>query len=244
MRNAIASITVFLMIVLSLCACARENVGSTWQEQYDLGMRYLSDGNYEEAIIAFTAAIKIDSKRPEAYSGLANTYIAMGDYDKAAGVWENIPTETDGVDTTSFSIWQRKSENILAALESGESGIWIMNCAFNKETFSSGKETELVVTVFYNAVADAEYRINLMKESDKSWESTGESLILNQGVGVCRLMGSATLPPDGEYFKLIAMLTQTEPIDSDSIYLMSDGSIDDGYNAYGCLLYTSPSPRD
>lgn len=89
------------------------------------------------------------------------------------------------------------------------------------------------MTVFYNAVADAEYRINLMKESDKSWESTGESLILNQGVGVCRLMGSATLPPDGEYFKLIAMLTQTEPIDSDSIYLMSDGSIDDGYNAYG-----------
>lgn len=227
------SLLLTLVLLLTLCGCGQKGSAPSWQEQYDLGVRYLSDGNYEEAIIAFTAAIEIDSKRPEAYSGLANTYIAMGDYDKAAGVWENIPTETDGVDTTSFSIWQRKSENILAALESGESGIWIMNCAFNKETFSSGKETELVVTVFYNAVADAEYRINLMKESDKSWESTGESLILNQGVGVCRLMGSATLPPDGEYFKLIAMLTQTEPIDSDSIYLMSDGSIDDGYNAYG-----------
>lgn len=30
----------------------------TWQEQYDLGLRYLSEGNYEEAIIAFTAAIE------------------------------------------------------------------------------------------------------------------------------------------------------------------------------------------
>ena len=180
------SLLLTLVLLLTLCGCGQKGSAPSWQEQYDLGVRYLSDGNYEEAIIAFTAAIEIDSKRPEAYSGLANTYIAMGDYDKAAGVWENIPTETDGVDTTSFSIWQRKSENILAALESGESGIWIMNCAFNKETFSSGKETELVVTVFYNAVADAEYRINLMKESDKSWESTGESLILNQGVGVCR----------------------------------------------------------
>ena len=89
MRNAIASITVFLMIVLSLCACARENVGSTWQEQYDLGVRYLSDGNYEEAIIAFTAAIKIDSKRPEAYLGLADAYTGAGDLDAARKALED-----------------------------------------------------------------------------------------------------------------------------------------------------------
>lgn len=131
----IVSSFIAVVFALILTSCGQQR--TTWEEQYDLGVRYLSEGNYEEAILAFTAAIEIDSKRPEAYSGLANTYIAMGDYDKAAGVWENIPTETDGVDTTSFSIWQRKSENILAALESGESGIWIMNCAFNKETFTS-----------------------------------------------------------------------------------------------------------
>ena len=88
MRNAIASITVFLMIVLSLCACARENVGSTWQEQYDLGMRYLSDGNYEEAIIAFTAAIKIDSKRPEAFLGRGDAYEELGDLERAAADYQ------------------------------------------------------------------------------------------------------------------------------------------------------------
>lgn len=67
------------MSVLSLCACARENVGSTWQEQYDLGVRYLSEGNYEEAIIAFTAAIEIDPKRAE-------TYIAMDNFDEALAI--------------------------------------------------------------------------------------------------------------------------------------------------------------
>ena len=32
-------------------------------DQYDLGMRYLSESNYEEAILAFTAAIKIDPNK-------------------------------------------------------------------------------------------------------------------------------------------------------------------------------------
>ena len=49
-----------------LNACG-QNSEDKWQEQYDLGVRYLSEGNYEEAIIAFTAAIEIDAQRPEGY---------------------------------------------------------------------------------------------------------------------------------------------------------------------------------
>ena len=36
-------------MVLSLAACG-QSTQETWQEQYDLGVRYLSEGNYEEAI--------------------------------------------------------------------------------------------------------------------------------------------------------------------------------------------------
>ena len=64
-------------MVLLLCACVQN--APSWQEQYDLGARYLSDGNYEEAIIAFTAAIKIDPKRPEAYVGRGDAYIGSGE---------------------------------------------------------------------------------------------------------------------------------------------------------------------
>ena len=69
---------VLLAVVLLLTACSGQGTGS-WQEQYDLGVRYLSEGNYEEAILAFTAAIEIDPSRAEAYAGRGGAYIASGE---------------------------------------------------------------------------------------------------------------------------------------------------------------------
>ena len=65
-----------IILLLVLCSCGKGTL--TWQEQYDLGVKYLSDGNYEEAIIAFTAAIEIDPKRPEAYLGRGGAYMGRG----------------------------------------------------------------------------------------------------------------------------------------------------------------------
>jgi len=78
-----------LALVLSLCACSAKNEPATWQEQYDLGIRYLSEGNYEEAILAFHAAIEIDPKRTDAYIGLADAYEAIGDAEKARQILED-----------------------------------------------------------------------------------------------------------------------------------------------------------
>lgn len=79
---------IFLTVMLELCACGQK--APTWQEQYDLGVRYLSEGNYEEAIIAFTAAIEIDPKQAYAYVGRGDAYVlsselnlAQSDYEKA-----------------------------------------------------------------------------------------------------------------------------------------------------------------
>lgn len=80
----ICSMLLVLCLMLGLCACGQKadtEVSAdtlTWQEQYDLGIRYLSEGNYEAAIIAFTAAIEIDPKQADAYIGLADIYIAQG----------------------------------------------------------------------------------------------------------------------------------------------------------------------
>ena len=44
-----------------------------------MGIRYLNEGNYEEAIIAFTAAIEIDQKNVDAYLGRAEAYMNSND---------------------------------------------------------------------------------------------------------------------------------------------------------------------
>lgn len=77
-------IVTLLILSLCLCACGSHSATTanesekghimTWQEQYDLGVRYLSEGNYEEAIIAFTAAIEIDPKQPTPYVGRGDAY--------------------------------------------------------------------------------------------------------------------------------------------------------------------------
>ena len=74
----ICNLIAALMLVLGLCACG-QSAEAKWQEQYDLGVRYLSEGNYEEAIIAFTAAIDIDPKRPAGFVGRGDAYALSGD---------------------------------------------------------------------------------------------------------------------------------------------------------------------
>lgn len=88
MKQAILVIIGFALL-LGLCACATVENSPTWQEQYDLGVRYLSEGNYEEAIIAFTAAIEIDHKRAEAYIGCGDAYVGKEDYTEAISSFTN-----------------------------------------------------------------------------------------------------------------------------------------------------------
>lgn len=89
------------VLVLILCmscgilACGKGNSetqtgdGMTWQENYDMGVRLLSEGKYEEAILAFQAAIQIDPKNADAYCGLAEAYLYSGDSAMAASALQD-----------------------------------------------------------------------------------------------------------------------------------------------------------
>lgn len=81
MRKISGILAVFILLA-SLSACG-QSTEAQWQKQYDLGVRYLSEGNYEEAIIAFAAAIEINDKRPEAYIGRGDAYFGVKDYPSA-----------------------------------------------------------------------------------------------------------------------------------------------------------------
>ena len=124
-----------LLIFLSLIlpACGQGTAGQstsgqassaeqlTWQEQYDLGVRYLSEGNYEEAIIAFTAAIEIDPKRAPAYVGRGDAYVgSVSGAEITAQTLEFTKAEADylaaiDLDTLTAAVYEKLADLYLAA---------------------------------------------------------------------------------------------------------------------------------
>ena len=236
MKKVISAILAALLL-LSLIACGAKD---PWQEQYDLGMRYLNEGNYQEAVIAFEAAIEIDPNRVEAYSGLSNTYMAMGEYDKGLQVWDNIPQE----DTSEmFALSKQKSQKIRTAMENGESGIWIMGCSFDKANFTAGKETKFQVSVFYYAaenVSDTPIVSVSLEGRGLHWK-IGEEVTGKSSVGSYLFSASVSVKWQSESNYLLANLQLGEESFTDSLYLSSDGDVlgtNPLLNAYGGMEFT------
>lgn len=79
-------------LALAGVACTREGE-DPWQQQYDLGAKYLTQESYQEAVVAFEAAIAIDPNRPEAYLQGALAYEALGQVEEARDLLSSAPEE-------------------------------------------------------------------------------------------------------------------------------------------------------
>lgn len=71
-----------LILMLSFTACGTK-AEAGWQEQYDLGIKYVNEAKYEEAVLAFTKALEIDPMQTSVYISLAESYMRQGDYSSA-----------------------------------------------------------------------------------------------------------------------------------------------------------------
>ena len=91
----IISILVILLVVVNIILYMYMN-GSAKKvkEQLDLGQQYLLSMEYEEAIAAFEIAIELEPKNTEAYLGMAEAYIAMGELEKAVKILKRGYRET------------------------------------------------------------------------------------------------------------------------------------------------------
>ena len=64
-------------------------------ELLSLGNKYLSELDYESAVVAFSKLIEIEPRNPQGYIGLAEAYIGMGNIDKAIEILEQGLEATD-----------------------------------------------------------------------------------------------------------------------------------------------------
>lgn len=77
-----------LLLIATMVIMAGCKKKMNFQDYLDLGEKYLTETNYEEAIVAFTKAIELDPKNPEGYKGLANVYVAAERYEDALDTLE------------------------------------------------------------------------------------------------------------------------------------------------------------
>ena len=71
------------MIAMAVIAISAGKKNDSIQEKLRLGQRYLSEMNYEQAVVVYKSVIEIDPKNAEAYLGLAEAYIGQGMYKQA-----------------------------------------------------------------------------------------------------------------------------------------------------------------
>lgn len=247
MKKPVIFCLILILCLSLLCSCSK-SLDKRWQEQYDLGVRYLSEGNYEEAVIAFTAAIEIDPKKIEAYNGLADAYLVMGDYESAATVWDTTQI-TDEELQALFDDQSAKYAEIQTGLESGKTGVWITGLSFDKDSFLAGMETKFYVTAIYQTQdnADAKLYIAANTEDSRTWTAQGEDIEVEQGIGIRRI--ETSLVPvcwEGPYFGIqINLLIANSNnaydwVDGDIWYITPDGEISYHYaplNAYGATEF-------
>lgn len=80
-----AAILALMLLCVFTAGCGEKPL--TLDEQLELGVRYLSEMDFQNAVIAFTAAIEIDPKSVQAYTGLLVTHVAQGNETEAQAAW-------------------------------------------------------------------------------------------------------------------------------------------------------------
>lgn len=114
--GVVAVIVIALVAVLAVLL-PKSAEAKKVSENLDLGDRYLSELDYEQAVVAYLAVIEIDPKNVDALIGLADAYLAQGEYEEAIDLLEDALDELD--DDAAEDI-EEKLEEVLAAKKAAE----------------------------------------------------------------------------------------------------------------------------
>lgn len=85
----IQKVGIVLIIALSFLAGCGKSVEKQIAEQLELGNKYLTEADYEQAIVAFNKVIKLDEKNTAGYVGLMEAYLKSGNTDEAVQCGES-----------------------------------------------------------------------------------------------------------------------------------------------------------
>ena len=135
-----------MCFLLLLSAACGKSTAEKWQEQYDLGQQYLLEENYEEAIVAFTAAIEIDPNQVDAYIGRGDAYFAWTEKEGSSEKYQSALSDYERAESL-----QEQSEVIAKKLEYLRDPFmrkdnFVPESKFSEEQISYIKELEQILS--------------------------------------------------------------------------------------------------
>ena len=123
-RNYILSAVLLsvILIVVIVLACRQVARSNEVKSSIEMGDRYLSELDYEQAVVAYQMALDIDAKNVKANLGLAEAYEAQQMYPYAEAVYQNMLENDDRQEEaykrlTALYIQQNRLEEAKELLE-------------------------------------------------------------------------------------------------------------------------------
>ena len=231
-------LSVLCVALLLLIGCSNSK---KQLEQYDLGIRFLNEANYEEAILAFKSSIEIDPYAVKPYAALASTYLLAGEYDNVSDVWSDAAANTD--DSVLQDIFESQGilyDDIRENFGQGGQNLWITGLTFDKETFLSGAETEFRFTVLYQIEDGQSLPIKIFGNlaNQESWDIVAQQDSPITGTGIVEIVARFA-PPQWENRNL-RLSAQMDMSSSQTIYITHDGVLTNAYaptNKYGAVQF-------
>lgn len=95
---SVAGVVIIGVIVALIMIFSQPDIQVQVDEQLSVGEKYLTEENYDEAIIAFKKAIDIQPNNPDLYIKLADAYIASDNTEEAVKILEEGMNKTSSAD--------------------------------------------------------------------------------------------------------------------------------------------------
>lgn len=94
----IAALITVITLLTAVAACAQQpNTTISLSDTFADAERYLSEMNYEQALIEFDKILEVEPKNAEAYIGKAEAYIGLNKYDDAADILNECIDKTENI---------------------------------------------------------------------------------------------------------------------------------------------------
>lgn len=159
---SISGIILVGVVIVLIMIFSQPNTNSELSEQISLGEKYLTEENYDEAIVAFKKAIQIDPNDPQLYIQLADAYIGKGDKDSAVETLEN------GYKTTGSEEIKKKLNELKNEIE--------------YEKYISNGNNELSNKKYDKAIENFEKANKLMPTKTEAYIGAGNSYIAKDDI--------------------------------------------------------------